>query len=306
MTNKSIIAVVAIIILLAAGGIVFYFYSQNQKAGPAGNQAQIILGITDSAASMGGISSIFMDVGGAQLHSTSQGWVNVFGGQMHYDLLALRQSGTVALLSRANVGVGDYDQIKLSVNKVTVVKNGVSQDAKLPAGDMVMSIPITAQANTTSSIVFDFIADESLHQTVGGQFVFAPVVNAQVKSAVSASIDSKGILTINGGTIAATVALGMDENGQMKTNFVLDANVNLNLVGDVLEIKQQGQNDSALKISAAMAVNNAITGGYLNKALSVRLINYNGIKVWQVSGMSGVVLKSVLIDATTGAYVNSQ
>ena len=105
--------------------------SQNQNTNSNNyntqTQGKIIFGITDAAASMSNISSVLITVDSAQIHSEQKGWIAVANEPKQYDLLALKQSGGIALIADTVVDMGTYNQVRLLVSKVVVVENGVQK-----------------------------------------------------------------------------------------------------------------------------------------------------------------------------------
>src|SRR3989344_5492011 len=147
MEKKNIVLFVVLVIAVVAIGA----YVVNQSMGPQKGttvtssydpktQGKVVLGITDAAADLNGVSSVFI-----------------------------------------------------------TVKNRVSEEAKLPSGELKIIASIVVSADKTSTMVFDFIADKSLHMTGSGKIIFAPVVKIQKTNNVSVELTSKNEIKIMGG-----------------------------------------------------------------------------------------------------------
>ncbi len=241
MTNKNIFLTIgAIIIILVIGALLLSPQTPNgsQNAtstnGTSYNaQGKIIFGVTDAATDMGAVSSIVVTVNKAELHSATDGWVTVSSATKQYDLLALKQSSAVSLLADANLSAGVYDQARLMISNVTVVRNGISQSAKLPSGELKMVGNFAVGANATSSVVFDFMADKSLHMTGNGKLIFAPVIRIEKVNNVYVLFKSNNEIGLSGGSRENDENVGMDEKGEVKADFELKGNLNVDANGDI-------------------------------------------------------------------------
>lgn len=307
MTSRGMITFIVVIVLIILGGYGVYYYNQQYALNgntENGTQGKIIFGIKDAAVSMENVSSVLLTVNNAQLHSASDGWITILNDAKEFDLLALKQSGNIAFLASANVNSGTYDQMRLSVSKVLVTADGVTQEAKLPSGELKITGNVVVNSNATATAVFDFIADESLHVTGNGKFIFSPVVHVESRSNATANVDQNNKVTVNEGNVEASSRVGMDLNGEVKQNFAVDSKATLDFVGDVIKITNSEEKNAAVKVTAATASNTAISQGYLDTAISMQLITQDNKKVWSISGLKNLELKNIYIDAVTGAALN--
>src|SRR3989344_5976957 len=132
--------------------------------------------------------------------------------------------------AEANVKAGTYDQVRLVVDSVAIkTKAGETKVAKLPSGELKINTVLVVNANTTSSINFDFLADKSLHTASDGNYIFAPVVKTETKSNASVSVNASNVVTITGGRIDNTNTVGMDIDGSIEVNFQIDSKQKLDL-----------------------------------------------------------------------------
>ncbi len=228
MQNKSLILVA--IVVVAVGGALF-FSSQN-KGGmsvPPAGQGKAVIGISDGTTDIKNVTSIVITVDKVEVQTAGQGWTTVSNGTKTYDLLQLKQTGAVALLADVNLPVGTYDQIQLTISKVEVTAGGKVQEAKLPSGTLKIAGRLVVEDGKTATAVLDFKADKSLHETGNGQFILAPVVNIQTKSDASVNEQSDETLKIEGGKSEDDKNVGMDEHGDIKDNFELDASATIQI-----------------------------------------------------------------------------
>ena len=96
------------------------------------------------------------------------GWISVnLTGPSRFDLLTLRgdSGGLQQVLATANLTVGRYTQIRMTVGKVEVKVNGVLKDAVLPSGKLKFVHPFDVQADSVTKLLFDFDADKFVNVT---------------------------------------------------------------------------------------------------------------------------------------------
>lgn len=269
MTNKNIVLLIILVAIVI--GVGTYLFK------PQTSQGKIVFGITDAASNMEGISSVLVTVDKVEIHNTSNNWVTVSSETKEYDLLALKQSGAVSLLVNTNVDVGIYDQVRLIVSKVIVVQNGVQEEAKLPSGELKIVGNIVVNADKTSSVVFDFIADKSLHMTGNGKFIFAPVIKIKKQNDAKVELKSNNEIDIKDDEKENDEDVGMDEKGEVRNNFELkgkfsiDADDNIKFESkdnddendeeDKEEDKTETKNESDDLVFNFTAQNNSSTSG---------------------------------------------
>ena len=190
MTNKNLtILVIVGIVLIGIGSFVF-------KPKDSSARGNIVFGITDAAEDMGDISSVVITVNKVEIRSATNGWIAVSTTTKAYDLLALKQSGKVSLLVNTTVASGTYDQVRLNVSSVVVTRNGVAQEAKLPSSELKISGTIEVMADQSLSVVFDFIADKSIHITGDGKIIFAPVIKVTRQNNIDFELRSNDEIVI--------------------------------------------------------------------------------------------------------------
>lgn len=230
MSKKSVIISMLVIVVLGAA---FYFSAnKNPISTPSLAEGKVVIGITDAATAIQGVSSIMITVDKVEVLSAAQGWITIGSGSKQYDLLQLKQTGAVALLADANISAGTYNQIRLTISKVEVISAGKVQVAKLPSGTLKIVGRLVVEEGKTATAVLDFLADKSLHLTGNGKFILAPVVKFQTKSDVLVEVRSDNTLKISGGKDEDEVSFGMDERGESKKDFEFDADVKIELDSD--------------------------------------------------------------------------
>jgi hypothetical protein len=314
MSNKSMIFAIVGVVLV--GLALFYFMAYNGSApmsqAPAAGQGKIVIGISDAAMAIEGVSSIMMTVDKVEMLGASSSWVTISSVSKQYDLLQLKASGAIALLADVNLSAGTYNQIRLTIGKVEISASGSIREAKLPSGTLKIVGRIVVEEGKTATAVLDFKADKSLHITGNGMFVLAPVVHLQTKSDVSVEVRTDATLKIVGGKDEDEVDVGMDERGETKEDFELDEDADIDIDAEgTIHIEDKGDREDGedeedrsgteLKLSLSAQNNSGIAG-------KVTLESVDGkIKVTlDLAGVpTGVVgLLGVSLGATHPAHIH--
>ena len=272
---------------------------------PAGaKQGNAVFAVTDAASSLENVESVIITVGELRVHSASRGWITVSENTKQFDLMKLKNSNVLALLSEAKLETGNYEQIRLMVTKTTVIEktSGKTFDAKIPSGDLKLVGGLAIEEGKNSTVLFDFLLDKSLHVTGDGKYVFAPVIKLETKTEAEVKI-TDGLVEIKGGKIKTSTELGMNEEGEMKAGLSLDAKAALEIVGGAIRVKAKGENDSGISITAKAAIDATINEGHLDSAISVKMVTREGTKAWLVTGLKGIEITNVYINSSTGAVM---
>ncbi len=216
--------------------------SNNNQNGVANNQpatkGTLYVSFTDAAANMGNVTAVDMSVDKIYVHSQSQGWVMVPASAKTFNLLELKADAKAELMVKADVPVDTYDQVWFHVSGVKVTETGkAAVSATMPSGDFKMQGVVKVLANANSAVTLDVLADQSLHKTSKGEFIFAPVVTFEGKENTTVTVDSENMVTTAGGTVDSNTSAGMDISGEVKANFKLDATSVLQINGGVINIK---------------------------------------------------------------------
>ncbi len=301
---KKIYLIVGLLIL---GAAIIWKIGGNQNIAPTDSttKGHVVFSLTDDASPLDDIQSIFLAVSEVRIHSQTEGWVTVSDEAKEFDLLRLKENGINSLLAEGDVKPGTYDQVRLTISKVTVLSSGTTEEAKLPSNDLKIIGAVTVTAQKTASVNLDVLADQSFHRTGSGRIIFAPVVKLESRNNTDASIKAGNIVVVTGGTVETNATVGMDENGETKSDFVLggDKKVKLEIVGEAIRVMAVDEKETGVKITAKAATDLAVQNGKLDTILSVKLMTREGIKVWRVVGTKNLEITNVYIDVTSGAVV---
>ena len=288
----------AVLIVLAVVVLVLFLVF----GGGDTKQGKVVFAVTDDTAELKDISAINITINEISVHSEAKGWVVVSNATKEFDLLQLKSSGALELAAESNLAAGTYDQVRLNISKVVIIKAGQSIEAKLPSNKLTLNGNLVVNADTTSTITFDFLADKSLHMTGNGKFILAPVVRLETKSGADVSFEGTKV-KISGGKVEDEKTQGMDENGKVKIGVRFEEDDDLDEINGVIKVKSSKENEAGVIVTAKVAIDNAISAG-LTTVLSVRLKTEDGIRLWKVTGLQNLEMRTVYIDAMIGVVVS--
>lgn len=206
-------------IVLVVGGL---WWSQNYNAELSENEGMLYVGVTDATADIANVNEINMEVKKVEIYSSAEGWSTISANSKKYDLLALKANAKTELYASQEIEAGAYERVRVTLGDTVVkTKTEGDVDAFMPARQIVLNMDINVVAGKDTHVELDFLADQSLHATADGKFVFVPVVNAQAESNSTVTVGSGNAVVATGGTMDSAVSVGMDIDGSSKNNFSL-------------------------------------------------------------------------------------
>ena len=229
MKNTMIIIGVLALFLLAAGCVPPKPMEEPQEPAAGEQEGRVVFTITDAAAEMGTVTSIMVTVDSVSVHSATEGWVNVSSEPQTFDLLKLKAEGSQELMADVQLKEGTYQQLRLEISSVVVVDDQGEHEAKLPSGELKIVGDLEVKANATSTAMFDFIADESLHLTGNGEYILAPVVQLETKTDAQVEVKADQKVEIKAGNVKASVKVGMDAEGNVGVGLGIPAKAKLSI-----------------------------------------------------------------------------
>ena len=200
------------------------------------NQGRVVFAITDAAADMGTVTSVKVTVDSVKVHSDTKGWVTLSSAPKTYDLLELKAQGTQALLADVSLDDGTYQQLRLDISNVVVTDAQGQHEAKLPSGELKIVGDLVVKANSTSTALFDFSADESLHVTGNGEYILAPVVQLETRQDAEVNVRADNKLEIKSGAVKTRVKVGMDADGNIGVGLQLGREKALSIEGGKVKV----------------------------------------------------------------------
>jgi len=312
--RRVIISIIILtIIVLAAIGMYFFFLKNISKDNNNTTdtnsginiEKSIIFGVAGSSSSIANVSSVLVTINNLQIHTDEKDWITISEETKQFDLLSLSQKRITSMIaSKLDVENGLYNQVKMNLSKVVIVENGVEKEAIIPSKDLKVFANIVVSKDMQSTVLFDFSVDQSLYIMGADQFIFTPSVKVETRSNSHDTVNLNNEITKSGGQVDTMTSVGMYINGEIKTGFVFDGNTKFDMVGNVIKITVEGENDKLIKITPDLAINLAINESYLDAAISIELVTKNGKKAWVVSGLKNLELKNVYIDAGTGFIIS--
>ncbi|MBM3944519.1 MAG: DUF4382 domain-containing protein [SAR202 cluster bacterium] len=207
----------------------------------AGEKGRAVFAVSDAAADMGAVSEIELTIDSLRVRKEAGAWVEVDVEQQTFALLDLRDKAAAELLAQVELDAGSYDRLELQVSNVTVVDAEGEHEAKLPGNKLQLEGKMEVEAGADAVAEFDFLADQSLHMTGNGEYVFAPVILLEVRSGASAQVDSGSKVQVSGGRLSAQVEVGMDVHGGVDAGLRISPNAVLSISGSGIVVQTAGQ-----------------------------------------------------------------
>jgi hypothetical protein len=208
----------------------------NQNIAPNYGKGTLYVTITDGAFDMQGVKAIDITIDRVQVFSNTKGWITLSQTPKTFSLLELKAKNQTELLTKLLVPGDIYSQIKLRIARVRVTELNEVKEVRLPSHELIVKANIRVNGNTSSLARFDFIANESLHKTDNGTFIFAPVIKLYHSYDAGIKVGSDNIVVVFSGTVNPVIDAGMDINGETKLNFQIDPKAKLRVNGDKIEI----------------------------------------------------------------------
>lgn len=206
----------------------------------AAAKGDVVFAITDAAANMGEVTAMEMTVNQIRVRAESGEWTTVSNETQTFDLLQLREMNMVQLMTQVQLQERNYDMVELNVSQVRVTNGSGTHTAMMINNRLQMECMLEVQTQTMATVNFDFIADESLHETTGGQYVFAPVVAVQTRTQAEVQVRNNNEVDISGGTVRTNAEIGMNISGEMGQGLQIQTNAQLQIsAGNVIQIGGQ-------------------------------------------------------------------
>lgn len=205
------------------------------------SQGRVIFALKDEFVSLDQIESILFTVKEMQVQNPAKGWITVMAEPKVYDLVKIYKSGTMEFLSEFYLDPGTYNQLRMVVGKVMIIKKGSAspEEAKLPSGELKIPARLQVVKGENSSVEIDILSEKSLHTATDGKYIFMPVVRIETRSNVTSFQVRQNLVTIIGGSAVYDASFGMDENGNAKDNYRLSPAAKLEITDDKIKIIPQ-------------------------------------------------------------------
>lgn len=141
-----------------------------------------------------------------------------------YNLLAL-SNGLDTLIASGNINVGTVQQVKLILgSNNSVTQNGVSTALNIATGadgGLTLNVNHTIQTGSSTSLLIDFDANQSVTAQAGGTFSFNPVIRpVSLTTTTTTTTGTSTTITTGVGTGTSATAAG-SISGQLGTANIL-------------------------------------------------------------------------------------
>jgi hypothetical protein len=139
------------------------------------------------------------------------------------------------------------------------------REAKLPSNKLRLRGELKVEAGATSTAHFDFLADQSLHLTGEGRYIFAPVITLETRDKAEAEVSGKKEgsgkkeVRIKGGSTRTDAQLGMDAEGSLDAGIRITPDAVLSIAADGKVKQSKGQALTTGTLKAVDTTNGTIT-----------------------------------------------
>jgi len=118
------------------------------------------------------ISEIAVHKAGASENESS--WTTVVAEPQVFDLITLVNVSTV--LGEQDLGIGDYTQIRLSIDSAVVTIDGKDYPLEVPSDKLKLTKGFSIEEGKTTTLTLDFDAKESIKDSGSGDYKLTPVI----------------------------------------------------------------------------------------------------------------------------------
>jgi len=101
-------------------------------------------------------------------------WLTVVEEEKTFDLIEL--INVTAALGEADLGVGKYTQVRLSIDRAVVTIDGAAYDLEVPSDKLKLTKGFTIEAGKTTTLTLDFDAKESIKESGEGDYKLRPTI----------------------------------------------------------------------------------------------------------------------------------
>jgi hypothetical protein len=194
----------------------------------------VVVGVTDARANFENVNEIEMTIDEVAIYSESEGWVQISDETTTYALFDLNARQEFEMMAESDVQRDDYTRVKYDIESVVIVQDdGSRENAQVPNDEYVMDYNFAVEANETTALQLDVLANESLYVSEEGEYVMAPVTTIQATNDAEYTVQSNGVLMVTSGSASATQKFGMNIDGTVGIGLGIasDAVITTNVLG---------------------------------------------------------------------------
>lgn len=204
-------------------------------AGCNSGTSTLTLVLTDAPA-VDNFSHIYVDFGSVKVSQSSSlsesddsaGWITIAENPGRIDLLTLT-NGLTEELGTVSLESGKYNQIRLMVESVTLVVDGVEYTGSMNSDTVKLVKSFTLVDGIETTLVADFNASKSVQKTGAGQYRITPVIKLQqvdLSGAIAGSISGAADVLV---TVSAFSDYQGDDTAESEAGTVADSQGNYKL-----------------------------------------------------------------------------
>jgi hypothetical protein len=165
---------------------------------PVYGDGYVVFAISDAAENMENISEVNVQIRSVMLHhARDNDWISMDFEPQSYDLLRLKRNNLNELIVESEVPAGEYDMFQLSFGDVDVLRNDEIANGKMPSKAFRSNFELVVDKQLTSFVLFDVLADKSIHQTKQGHVIFTPVMKVLTQHEAFPKFDGNQVTVIN-------------------------------------------------------------------------------------------------------------
>ena len=141
---------------------------------------RLVLQITDAPGDLNithanvNISLVQVHMSAGGVNNTTAGWYTVVNESQTFDLIDLID--VKEFFGSANLSVGMYTQIRLTVESCVITVNGTEYNCTVPSGAIKLIKPFVLIPDQTITLTMDFDVQESIKEKGNHQYTFQPVI----------------------------------------------------------------------------------------------------------------------------------
>lgn len=283
-------------------------------------EGRVVVAATDAAVSLENVNGLNVALEKVTLHSEGEAEAVLLNEVKAMDLIELKSSGNLALVADTTVEAGTYDELRLTLSEDVTVETDTeaSATATVPFNTLVVEGNFVVNEGRNAAVTVDFLAENSLHVTTDGQFVFAPAVDVESRSNADVDVSVENDVQFSNGNVDTDVMVGVDLSGNMGTDVTVDPNARVEFVDGVLQVtagspedredpeereraEEQQEAENNARISAREASQIAVNEGHIDTSTSVVMVMEGDAAFWKVTGRKGLEVVNVYVNSQTGA-----
>lgn len=269
--------------------------------------SRLLLTITDDAVAITDIDSIFMSTTNIEARNANNQWISVTDQLRTYDLLKLKRESKMELMLDTIIPEGTYNQLRIKIESVVVIKNGLANTVRLPSNTVILPFSLPLRTGQTAALMLDIQADKSLHISADNQYIFAPVIHMDALGEIQIVQKSSSKVEFFGGLPKYAASFGMIETGAMQQNSLgIDSLSRIEIENNVFILTPHSLDRSIFTVTPGSAMETAKNSAYLTQITAVYATLLEKRPTWRISGTLNGRSINVYVDGINGSMVKAE